>query len=56
MAHTGGDSSTGLPPAPHKVDASQAQAIRLQDAYWSDEEVSKLLKSAIVPLQSRSEF
>lgn len=35
-----GDSSSGLPPAPHKVDASQAQACRLQDAYWSDEEVS----------------
>lgn len=37
---SGGDSSAGLPPAPQKVDASQAQACRLQDAYWSDEEVS----------------
>lgn len=35
------DSSSGLPPAPNKVDASQAQACRLQDAYWSDEEVSR---------------
>ncbi|UZJ55248.1 hypothetical protein CBS101457_004568 [Exobasidium rhododendri] len=38
MTQTAGDSSTGLPPAPTKVDASQAQACRLQDAYWSDEE------------------
>jgi len=28
----------GLPPAPIKFDASQAQACRLQDAYWSEEE------------------
>ncbi|KAE8268511.1 hypothetical protein A4X09_0g3827, partial [Tilletia walkeri] len=28
----------GLPPAPVKFDASQAQACRLQDAYWSEEE------------------
>ncbi|KDN39398.1 hypothetical protein K437DRAFT_11953 [Tilletiaria anomala UBC 951] len=31
-------SSSGLPPAPTKFDASQAQACRLQDAYWSDDE------------------
>lgn len=31
----------GLPPAPTKVDTSAlAQACRLQDAYWSDDEVS----------------
>lgn len=34
------EASSGLPAAPNKVDASQAQACRLQDAYWSDEEVS----------------
>ncbi|PWN52517.1 hypothetical protein IE53DRAFT_373515 [Violaceomyces palustris] len=31
-------SNIGLPPAPTKFDASQAQQCRLQDAYWSDEE------------------
>lgn len=34
------DGPGGLPPAPSKFDASQAQQCRLQDAYWSDEEVS----------------
>ena len=32
--------ANGLPPAPNKVDINQAQQCRLQDAYWSDEEVS----------------
>lgn len=32
--------ANGLPPAPNKFDVSQAQQCRLQDAYWSDEEVS----------------
>lgn len=39
----GGANGTGggLPPAPTKFDASQAQQRRLQDAYWSDDEVSE---------------
>ena len=37
--HDSGSSSVGLPPAPTKFDASQAQACRLQDVYWSDDEV-----------------
>ncbi|PWN32786.1 uncharacterized protein FA14DRAFT_125851, partial [Meira miltonrushii] len=35
-SHAGG--ASGLPPAPSKLDANQAQTYRLQDAYWSDED------------------
>lgn len=39
-SHSHSHPSVGLPPAPTKFDASQAQQRRLQDAYWSDDEVS----------------
>ncbi|MCO5598559.1 hypothetical protein L7F22_052656 [Adiantum nelumboides] len=35
-SHAG--AASGLPPAPSKLDANQAQSYRLQDAYWSDED------------------
>lgn len=45
---SGVEPSAGLPPAPAKVDTNQAQEYRLQDAYWSDEDVGSLMEEVFI--------